>query len=300
LTFPLTAGLLACGIGGPGDDDDNNNNLNRPEAGVNDSGVDAGNSNNQDPQVLALTVQELRDGYLYETLGQTLIDLRPIDDCQVGHIPFAECLPQEVLWDGQAFINDGDTLDALTTAQVNPLIFYGTEAMDATVLDVAEASLELGYSDVYVVSGGMEAWRAQRWYEDVERQGILDSYYSVDATGNAVIPAGVLIVDTMDAASYVADGHIECAINIDGDDLWYGGELQANAEDLLTAAAPDKVNDTLIFYCVNSGCAASEAASFAAEAVGYHNVLHYKEGLEDWEGSANPVVYDTCACPCDP
>ncbi len=297
LATGLAAGLTACGIGGPGDD--NNNNLVRPEAGVPDSGVDGGgNNNNQPPEVQALTVQQLRDGFLYETLGQTIADLRPIDECQAGHIPDAQCLPLQVLWDGEAFLNGGDALIAQTTAEVNPLIFYGSAAMDATVLEVAEASIELGYTDVYVVTGGIEAWRAEAWYEDIERHGILAHYYSVDATGYVTIPPDVYIVDTMDAATYAADGHISCAININGDDLWYGGELQPGAEDLLTAVALNKATDVFIFYCVNEGCAASEAASFAAEAVGYQNVYHYKEGLEDWEGSANPVVVDTCACPC--
>ncbi len=293
LVLGLATGLVACGIGGPGDN--NNNNLTRPEAGVGDGGVDAGNNNNQVPVVQHMDVQTLRDSYIYETLGQTIADLRPIGDCQAGHIPEGFCIPLQILWDGSDFLDNGSALDAQTASLINPLIFYSTADMGATVLAVAEASLDLGYTDVWVVDGGFEAWTAKGWYQDIERAAILDSYYTVDSTGDVSIAAGTYLIDTMDAPAY-ATGHIECAINIDGDDLWYGGELQSGAESVLTAVAPNKATDTLIFYCVNSGCAASVSASFAAEAVGYSKIFHYKRGYEDWQGSANPVVTGTSAC----
>ena len=264
---------------------------------------DGGSNNNNAPAVKTLTVQELREGYLYETLGQTLVDLRPVADCQAGHMPDAFCVPETDLWDGSDFISNAGALTIITTAEVNPLLFYGTAAQAQTAMDIAEASLGLGYSDVYVVEGGIEAWRAEGWYEDLAREGILAAYYTSDAS-DTPIPQDVFIVDTMDALTYAQNnpatpgvgGHIKCAVNIDGNDLWYDGQLKAGAAALLAALGTPQEDPTLIFYCVNKGCASSEAASFAAEALGYSKVYHYRDGLEDWVDGGHVVATGTSPC----
>lgn len=297
----LALGLAACGIGGPGE---NNNNLVRPDSGTDSAVPDGGgNNNNNGPAVQVLTVEELRAEYLYETLGQTLVDLRPLADCQLAHIPDAFCLPEAELWDGSDFVADAGALTVITTAEVNPLIFYGTAAQAQTALAIAEASLGLGYSDVFVVEGGIEAWRAEGWYQDITREGILAAYYTADASDHP-IPEGTFIVDTMDALTYAQNdpeapgvgGHIKCAVNVNGDDLWYDGALKTGAAALLAALGTTGDDPTFIFYCVNKGCASSEAASFAAEALGYSKILHYRDGLEDWEGSGHLVVTGTSPC----
>ncbi|MDX9999917.1 MAG: rhodanese-like domain-containing protein [Polyangia bacterium] len=293
--------LMACGIGGPGDN--NNNNLQRPDSGADSAVPDGGGNNNNATSVQSLTVEELRADYIFETLGQTIVDLRGAIECQLAHIPDAYCVPEEELWDGSAFIGNAGALTVLTTAEVNPLIFYGSASQSQIAQDIAEAALGLGYSDVYVVEGGIEAWRAKGWYQDISRQGILEAYYTSDASENP-IPDGVFIVDTMDAQTYAQQdpfnpgvgGHIKCAVNVDGNELWYGGELKEDAAALLEALGSVQEDPTFIFYCVNSGCASSEAASFAAEALGYSKVLHYSEGLEDWQGSGHLVVTGTDPC----
>ena len=123
-----------------------------------------------------------------------------------------------------------------------------------------------------------------------------------DITRIADSPCAFMFVTTMMIDPFFtqdepANGHIKCAVNIDGDQLWYGGQLQSGAEALLNAVAPDKANDALIFYCTNAGCAASEAASFAAEALGWERVFHYKDGIEHWEAGGFPVVIGS-ALPC--
>lgn len=301
----LALGLAACGIGGPGDNN-NNNNLHRPDAGTDSAVPDDGggnNNNNSTPEVHTLTVQELRADYIYETLGQTIVDLRDRADCQLAHIPEAFCLPEEELWDGSAFVSNAGALTVITTAEVNPVIFYGTAAQAQTALDIAEATLGLGYSDVYVVEGGIEAWRAEGWYQDISREGILAAYYTSDASDQP-IPDGVFIVDTMDPLTYAQNdpdnpgvgGHIKCALNVNGNDLWYDGALKTGADALLAAIAVPGDDPTFIFYCVNKGCASSEAASFAAEALGYAKILHYGEGLEDWESGGHVVITGTSPC----
>lgn len=293
--------FAACGIGGPGG---NNNNVNddRPDAWVDDSGTDAGQNNT--PTVRHISVDELRnggaglpdEGFIFSTLGQTLADLRPNQECQDAHIPNAYCVPAEVLWDGSAFLSDAGALTAVTMSEVNPLIFYSVAADDATVADVAEASLDLGYQDVYVLDGGIEAWRAQGWFEDISRFGLLNLYYTVDATGVGHVAPDVFVVDTMDAPTYASDGHIQCAVNLDGNTLWYDGAIKPEAATLLGALAAPTDDPVLVFYCVNQGCEASVAASLAAEELGYPTVLHYKMGFQDWEGAGLPTV--TGGSPC--
>jgi len=294
--------FAACGIGGPGENN-NNGNDDRPDAQVVDSGGDAGQNNNTTPTVRHISADELRNGgdglpeggLIFATWGQTLADLRPNDECQAAHIPNAYCVPTEVLWDGSAFLDDAGALTAVTMSEANPLVFYSVAADDATVTAVAEASLGLGYQDVYVLDGGIEAWRAQGWFEDVSRFGLLDLYYSVDATHMGHVADGAFLVDTMDAPTY-ATGHIDCALNIDGDTLWYNGQIKPEAATLLGALAAPTDDPVLVFYCVNQGCEASVAACLAAEQLGYPTVLHYKMGFQDWEGAGLPTATGTSAC----
>ena len=64
--------------------------------------------------------------------------------------------------------------------------------------------------------------------------------------------------------------------------------LNERFEDQFQKIIPDK-NRSVVLYCSNSGCQASEEASRRVEEAGYTNVYDYKDGKEDWKEAGLPV-----------
>lgn len=281
-TFLLAAG---CGLGGPGE-----NNSNDAGPPPRDSGLDAtvqGDSEVDQPDayvptVRLMTAETLRTEYLSETLGQTYADLRPYETCQAGKVPNATCVPLELVWDGAALVDDGDAIAVQTTTEENPLVLYGTAAMSTDVMGLANAFLGLGYTDVWVLDGGIEAWEAAGYYQDIEYQAIIDRYYP---PGD-----GEWIIDTMDATAFALE-HITGAVSLDASDVIFQGEL-VNGGQALLDLTPVASGDVIISYCINKGCHASVALCEAAEMLGYPMIRHYKEGLEEWRLRGGPTTSD--------
>ena len=290
----FTAG---CPVGGPNTNED----ATLPQ---NDAAVDAGSCGNSECdhgetcetcavdcgecplEVTHLTVQQMRDYYIPETLGQTIADLRGQATCEASHIPDAFCIPLDVIWDAGAgdFTSNVGLLTSTTVSIHNPLILYANAADASTVLAVAEKAFELDYGDVYVIDGGIEAWWDKGWYTDIHYNGLVANYYPVTD--------GVLIIDTMDATHY-DDCHIEDATHLDVVNLYYGGALINGGQALLDMSDPLD-NDVLIFLCANAACVASEDGARAAEMLGYTRILHYKHGTEDWINRSGPTVGSAC------
>lgn len=223
--------------------------------------------------VQPLTVQEYRTVYMEQTLGQTNVDLRAEAVCQAGRIPGeTKCSQLSSWWDGSAITDGGSYLDAATASEWNPLIFYSWDAQEAIVLAVAEAAMALGYEDVFYIVGGMEAWEAEGWYEDISYEAIVSLYYPPGS--------GVLLIDTMDATHF-EDCHIADATHLTADEIIYGGVLVNGGQALLDMSDPAD-DDVLIFFCVDAACKFSEEASEAAEELGYANIYHYKYGTKNW------------------
>ena len=192
------------------------------------------------------------------------------------------CLPLEILWDGSGLVDEGGALTSVTSTPENPLVFYGTAAQSADALALANAFLGLGYTDVWVLDGGIEAWEAAGYYQDIEYAAIMASWYPVTA--------GVMIVDTMDATTFQEE-HITGAVNLDADLVYHQGVL-VNGGQALLDLSPVASGDMLIFYCINAGCEASVVMSEACEILGYSSFRHYKEGLEQWKLRGGPTTSD--------
>jgi rhodanese-related sulfurtransferase len=281
--------LVGCGLGGPGDNK-------APDAAVwFDAAVDSGEIDggeiDSDVEVDAdvATVQSidattLRYQEIPYVMGQTYIDLREPANYHEAHIPHAANIPEGQLWDGNGLIDSGQPLLDEAPVQDLPLFFYHWAASQATVEAIAQAAIDMGYSDVYVLEGGLDSWRDTGFYEDITTQGILAFHYGP-------IPATHYIVDTMDATSYEQDGHITGAINLDTTLFYENGQLIDGGQVLLDAIPCSA--EAIIFYCINEGCPASEKACEAAELLECYfpssHILHYPGGLEEWQAGSYPV-----------
>lgn len=254
------------------------------------------------PEVQHISAVDLYEDEIPYRMGQWFLDLRPPGEYLVSFIPRANNLPEADLWDGQGLVNGGQALLTLIQVHDLPVFFYHHAASQATVEAIAEAALGIGYSDVWVLDGGIEAWRAQNYYEDITVAGVETYHYP--------IPANEYIVDTMDATYYEDEGHITGAPNLDTL-FWYDGgakQLVNNGQALLNLIPCTAT--TIIFYCVNQACHSSTEAAVGIRLLScYDNatILHFAQGLERWIANSNPVSCctdpngpapnPTCTCP---
>ncbi|MDX1694291.1 MAG: rhodanese-like domain-containing protein [Ketobacteraceae bacterium] len=65
--------------------------------------------------------------------------------------------------------------------------------------------------------------------------------------------------------------------------------LDSHFEDNITAAVPDK-DKTVVVYCKNESCDASEKAAKRIEELGYSKVYDYTGGKEDWKDAGLPIA----------
>ena len=274
---------FGCGKGGPGDEK-------APDAAVwYDAGEDEDAETVSDaahdgevagdgdvPGVQTIDATSLRHDEIPFVMGQTYVDLRDGEEYVRAHIPKAESLPREFLWDGDGLVDGGSALSLIAPVTDLPLFFYDSVSETGVAEELAEAVMEMGYTDVYVLEGGIESWRALGFYEDINTPGVYQFHYDP-------IPENHYIIDTMPEADYI-ERHITGALNVDTDLVYVDGEF-INGGQVLLDAIPCTA-EVIIFYCINSGCAASEKASEASEELSCYNntkILHYPEGLEGWQ-----------------
>ncbi len=281
----VAAVLQACGKGGPGDL--------KPidaavwfDAALDDAGIDGGSdavsADGDVGGVGTISAEELRYEQIPFVMGQTYVDLRAGEDYARSHIPKARSLPVEQLWDGSGLVDGGSALSMIAPVTDLPLFFYSGAAETDLVSEVAEAVLAMGYTDVYVLEGGIESWREHGFYEDINIAGVHAFHYDP-------IPEGHYIVDAMPQEDYI-DLHITGALNVDAEQVYVDGELIDGGQVLLDAVPCSA--EVVIFYCVNIGCAASGALSEAVEQLSCYDetrILHYPEGLEGWQNAGYPL-----------
>ncbi len=274
----------SCGVGGPGTAKD---------SGVLDSGPDVDAA---PPSVRTMEPQTLRYDEIPVERGQKFVDLRPKTDWENGHVPRAIDVPMADLWDGSALVSGGACLLAVAPVLDRRLVLYGTGQDDDQVRALAQAVLGLGYTDVWVLHGGMAAWRSAHFYEDIELDGLRSDHYDP-------IPAGDRIIDAMSSATYV-EGHIPGALNLDANLIWDSGSEQPidGGQALEDLVGCDISN--VIFYCVNAACHASTVSCWVAEGMDCFSqtrILHFAAGTEGWRGAGLPLSCgdqpDGTACP---
>ncbi|AEW92769.1 MULTISPECIES: rhodanese-like domain-containing protein [Streptomycetaceae] len=97
----------------------------------------------------------------------------------------------------------------------------------------------------------------------------------------AINAGKVTVVDTLPPA-YYAQQHLPGALNLTYDDV------TEKAAELL----PD-ISAIIVVYCTNAACGTSQAVANKLTALGYTNVLKYREGIQDWVAAGLPVEAST-------
>lgn len=77
---------------------------------------------------------------------------------------------------------------------------------------------------------------------------------------------------------------------------WDDGKRIATAQTLPEGATKEQIeglipnkDSLIVVYCSNSQCPASNYLASQLSELGYSNILKYKEGIQEWMNSGNPV-----------
>jgi rhodanese-related sulfurtransferase len=209
-----------------------------------------------------------------------LLDVRERGEYALGHIPGACPLPRglvEVL---------APTLVPWTKV---PLVLYCDDGHRSTL--AAGTLREMGYQDVRVVDGGIEAWAAlgrvpeegvnvlgKTYGEKVSTIGGVEQL-DPDEVAALQSQGGTLVLDARTEVEH-RRGHIPGAVNIPG------GEL---AEQLLSIPQPDSP-DTIVVHC--AGRTRSIVGAQLVNALGFEKVYALRNGTMAWRMSGRELEYD--------
>lgn len=91
--------------------------------------------------------------------------------------------------------------------------------------------------------------------------------------------SGMVLIDSR-SSKYFDGEVIQGAVNLPASDT--------NADSLAKIASVKST--TIVFYCQNTACPASELAAYKAAAAGYKSLYKYPGGIEDWKNRKLPVT----------
>ncbi len=300
LWIALLAGTMlstGCPEGGPGDQQQDaavqKDASTHNDGTVQDDGTTGGDSDVDGTVtgVQTMTVEEFYTNQMdgWYNRGGHLFDMRADTDWAAAHIPGADNLPLDLSWDNGALTSYGSsTLSAMVRVQDLPLAFYGAASDEATIMQVAQAALDMGYTDVWVIVGGIEAWRAAHHFEDIEIGSLYNDHYGP-------IPNDEYIIDADHAADY-EEGHIAGALLLDAEEVWDGnsGSLIDNGQALIDLThCSQNPPSTVIFYCLNEACGASVVLAKATEKISCFDntqILHFAGGRDAWTDAGYPIA----------
>jgi len=99
-----------------------------------------------------------------------------------------------------------------------------------------------------------------------------------DKVAEARTNKNATLVEVLDE-SHFKEFHLPGAINV---------PLNEQFEERIQQAVPDK-DDTVIVYCQDAECPASEKAAAKMDGLGYDNVYDYTQGKMDWKQAGMPI-----------
>jgi len=160
----------------------------------------------------------------------------------------------------------------------------------------AETARGLGYTNVVVYSGGIEAWQNQG--ETVARETPRQTpakkagknyQVPIDIPSDNIINLTTLsnlmenhtgefvLFDARGSDSY-QEAHIPTALSLPYDRVYEEAQLLPSNKDML-----------IVFYCQHETCGLSPQAAEKARALGYNHVVVYLAGIDDWKKAGYPT-----------
>lgn len=209
-----------------------------------------------------------------------LLDVRERGEYALGHIPGACPLPRglvEVL--ARTLIPWDDV----------PIVLYCTEGRRSAL--AAETVRRMGFRDVHVVTGGIQAWLAagNKPEEGVnvlgktygEKVSTLGDVTQIEPDELAELKSqdGVLVIDSRTAVEH-GRGHIPGAVNVPG------GEL---AQRLLSLPLDEKPG-CVVVHC--AGRTRSIVGAQLVHALGFDRVYALRNGTMAWRMSGRELEYE--------
>jgi len=143
-----------------------------------------------------------------------------------------------------------------------------------------------GYTQVYNVLGGINAWRAMNysvWEAPPGPVTLGEARWMVDLGQgpNGTFP-NLITIDVRDSASYTA-GHLPNATNIP-----YSDDFTFN--DTIRSVLSGKENSEIVVYCAGGGCELASMASSVLIEDGFTKVYWMPDGFDGWENAGYLIV----------
>ena len=155
------------------------------------------------------------------------------------------------------------------------LIMYGADNDNREAPLTAAAAQLAGYSDVYLLQGGVKAW---------VQAGYPTAPYAKTARDVHAPQAGVVSVSALQRG--LAEGRMQ-PVDVNGaaNREEFGvvpGAILLSGVDFETSELPTDTSTALVFYCTNPACTAAPRAATRAMELGYSDVSVLVPGIQGW------------------
>jgi rhodanese-related sulfurtransferase len=230
-------------------------------------------------------LQLARDGnitaqtaYTMANSGVLFVDVRTPDEYDIMHVNNSINIPYYNMSDFAT------RLAPLAGKQNTQMVLYcrtGIRSLNAWLYLNSS-----GYTDIYNMLGGINAWRAMNysvWEAPSMAISVTEARWMVDLGQgiNGTFP-NLIIIDVRDSGSYTT-GHLPNATNIP-----YTDDFSFN-DSIMTALA-GKENSEIVVYCAGGGCELSSMAASVLIEDGFTHVYWMPDGFSAWAAAGYLVV----------
>jgi rhodanese-related sulfurtransferase/outer membrane murein-binding lipoprotein Lpp len=216
--------------------------------------------------------------YVMENSGVLFVDVRTPDEYDIMHINNSINIPYYNMTDFAT------RLAPLAGKQNTQMVLYcrtGVRSLNAWLY-----LNSTGYTQIYNMLGGINAWRAMNysvWQAPSGPITLGEARWMVDLGQgiNGTFP-NLIIIDVRDSASYTG-GHLPNATNIP-----YVDDFSFN--DSIMSPLSGKENSTIVVYCAGGGCELSSMAASVLIEDGFNYVYWMPDGFSGWQAAGYLVV----------
>lgn len=217
----------------------------------------------------------------------------------------------------KAFFKEGD-IEGLLVSDADIAKIFGEQGIssDKTIVLYDEGSMKyasrvawilkyMGAPKVFVLDGGLEAWKAGR--KPVTKNPTMVKAASFNGKGNTAMIATMdevkaalsnpkaVVVDVRETGEYKgienkSTGHVKGAVNVDHNTIQDDKKLMKSADELskLFAAAGVTKDKEVILYC-STGVRTGKEYIALKTILGYPNVKVYDGGYNEWKAKGGAI-----------